>query len=82
MERQKIADVLQEQMCDVFELGDIEIHDEMTAADVSNWDSFNHVRLIVALEERLDLTLPAGRIVSVQNVGALIDLIEEVTNEP
>ena len=33
---------------------------EMTAIDVAGWDSFNHINLIVALEEAFQVTVDAN----------------------
>jgi acyl carrier protein len=33
------------------------LHDAMTAADVENWDSLNHIDLIVAIEKKHNHTV-------------------------
>ena len=35
----------------LFNLPDIELNDNLTAKDISGWDSFNHVNLIINIEE-------------------------------
>jgi acyl carrier protein len=49
---------------------------ETTAEDIDAWDSLTHVQLVVAIEERFRIRLTTGEIVSLANVGQLLDLIE------
>jgi len=68
---------LQEIMRDTFDNESIVLKPEMTAADVEEWDSMNHVRLIVAVEEELEIELPMERISELRNVGELVQVIAE-----
>jgi len=43
---------------EIFEDEALIISDEMVAADVENWDSLNHVKLVVAIEERFGVKFP------------------------
>ena len=50
---------------------------ERTAADsVANWDSVNHVKLLIALESDLGIEFDSEEIGSLEAVGGLIDVIE------
>lgn len=60
---------------DVFDDDDLEIQDSTSAADIEDWDSLMHVTLVVALEKEFNLRLRASEIGSLDNVGAMIDLI-------
>ncbi len=71
---QKIQDIMR----DVFGDDDIVLSAETTAADVEEWDSLNHVRLIVAIEADLDIELPMEQVNALRNVGDLVKLIESV----
>ncbi len=46
-----------------------------TAADVPEWDSFNHINLIVAIEQRLQIKFQTAELESTPTVGALVSLI-------
>ena len=62
---------------DVFDDSGIEIRDDMTAADVENWDSLTHINLIVALEKTFGIRFTTGEAgASLKNVGELRALIE------
>ena len=40
---------------EVFDENDIKPHAEMTAADVSAWDSLSNIRLVVSVEEEFGI---------------------------
>jgi acyl carrier protein len=76
-----IRNDIQEVFRDVFEDDTLELRDEMTAEDIADWDSVRHIDLIIALEKAMKirfLTAEIGRLKQPgQNVGALIQLVEE-----
>lgn len=47
-----------------------------TAEDVAEWDSVNHVKLIIALESEMNIRFEPDEISDLQNVGSLIDMVE------
>ncbi|PYS24697.1 MAG: acyl carrier protein [Acidobacteria bacterium] len=55
----------------VFEHEDLEIFPQMTANDVENWDSFHHLNLILALEERFDVRFSSEEIAGMEKVDDL-----------
>lgn len=61
--------------CDIFEDESIAIFNEMTAANLEDWDSFAHITLVLAIEKEFGLTLNAEEIGDLSNVGAMIDLL-------
>lgn len=48
---------------------------EMTAADVKEWDSFNHINLIVATEARFGIKFKTAELETLQSVGHLVSVI-------
>jgi acyl carrier protein len=70
-----LAMALQEVFQETFDDSAIVISREMTASDLAEWDSFNHVRLIVAVEERFKINFSTSDIADLKNVGDLMDLI-------
>ena len=61
---------------EVFENPELHINPAMTAAEVDNWDSFNHINLVVALEDRFAITLTTEEIASMANVGDLVKVLQ------
>ncbi|MDR1891980.1 MAG: acyl carrier protein [Oscillospiraceae bacterium] len=67
---------LQEVFRDVFDDGDIELRDNMTAADIEDWDSLAHIQLIVAAEKAFGVKFFTAEVSRLKNVGDFIALIE------
>ena len=74
--RNQLPAVLEEIFQETFDNPDIKISPNMTSSDLVAWDSFNHVRLIVAIEERFAINFSTTEIADLKNVGELIDLID------
>jgi acyl carrier protein len=71
-----IYDRLTEIFRDVFDNDDLVLTPELTAPEVDGWDSLGHVRLIVAIEQKLKISLSTSEITELANVGQLVDVIE------
>lgn len=61
----------------VFERDDLVLRSDLAAVDVDNWDSFNHINLILALEEEYEISFTTEQITGLQNVGDLVGLLNE-----
>ncbi|MDE1156134.1 MAG: acyl carrier protein [Acidobacteriaceae bacterium] len=62
---------------DLFDDESIVLSPSLTAADVPEWDSFNHINLIVAVEARFGIKFQTAELESMQTVGHLVDLIQK-----
>jgi acyl carrier protein len=69
--RTELTDVFRE----VFDDASIEIRDAMTAKDVEEWDSLNHINLIVAVEQKFGIRFTTKEVSNLANVGEFIALI-------
>lgn len=76
MERAEILGRLGDLMRDVFDEEDLVATEATTADDVAEWDSTNHVRLMVAVEGEFGVRFETDEITSPDTVGELVDLIE------
>ncbi len=54
---------------EVFDLDDLTLRDEMVAADVEEWDSLNHVKLVLAIESGFGVKFSTREIAGWKNVG-------------
>ena len=61
---------------DLFDDETITLRPGLTAADIPEWDSFNHINLIVAVESRFGIKFQTAELESMQTVGHLADLIQ------
>ena len=75
MEKQEIVVKLKPVFQKVLDENDITITREMTAQDVEGWDSLRHVQLVSAVESAFGIKFKLREVLSMKNVGDLIDLI-------
>ena len=73
MSMEKLTAVFQS----VFEDDALVLTPDLAAKDVENWDSFNHINLIVELEEAFGVTFTTEEITGMQNVGDLVVLLND-----
>ena len=59
----------------LFNRPDLELNDNLTAKDVPGWDSFNHVNLIINIEEEFGVRFSNDEVGGMQNVGNLKKLL-------
>jgi acyl carrier protein len=60
---------------DVFDEDDLVLTPEMTADDVSDWDSLSHIRLVLAVSKAFNVKFTAAEVSRLKNVGEFADLI-------
>ncbi len=68
----KMTDIFQ----DVFDDDSIVVTPELTAQDVAEWDSLNHIRLILTVQKTFGISFSAAQTANLKNVGDLADLIQ------
>ena len=77
MTTQEILQKLTEIFRQIFDDDSIVLTLETTAADVADWDSFNHINVIVATEERFGIKFQTAETEELKNVGHLVELIRQ-----
>jgi acyl carrier protein len=70
-----VYDRLTEVFRDVFDEDDLVLRPEMTADDVSDWDSLSHIRLVLAVSKAFNIKFTAAEVSRLKNVGEFADLI-------
>ena len=70
----RLTDVFRE----VFDDESISLRDETTAADIEAWDSFEHINLVLAVENEFAFKIPMGKVITMKNVGEMVDIILEL----
>jgi acyl carrier protein len=66
----------------VFENDEINLKPEMTANDVEGWDSLSHVVLILAIENRFKVKFSPKELLTLRNVGDLMQAIQSKQPKP
>ncbi len=67
---------------DVFARADIVLHPGLAAGDVVGWDSFRHVEIVLALEERYGISISTRELEKVFTLGDLVALVLGKTATP
>ena len=80
MTREEAYERLNKVFREVFDDDTIVVTDSTTADDIHDWDSFEHINLIVAVEEEFSFKLPMGKAVTMKDVGEMVDIILEMGN--
>jgi acyl carrier protein len=75
MTKEDITERLKSVFAQVFQEKDLTITREMTAADIEEWDSLRHIQLITEVETAFGTKFKLREVLSMKNVGDLIDLI-------
>jgi acyl carrier protein len=68
---------LQQVFRQVFNAPDLELREELTAADVRGWDSLKHVELLVSVEAAFGVRFKTAEVATLENVGALIGKLRQ-----
>ncbi len=80
MTREEVFARLTEVFRTVFDDEDIELTETTTAKDIEDWDSFEHINLIVAVEKEFSIKVPMGKVTTMKDVGEMVDIIIEETS--
>lgn len=75
MTREEVFEKLNEVFQDVFDDEDIVVNDSTTADDIEDWDSLEHINLMVAVEKKFGIKFNMGEVNGFKNVGEMVDTI-------
>jgi acyl carrier protein len=70
-----IRQQMQQLFRSVFGNPELVLHDHTTAADVQNWDSLAHVKLIVVVEKHFGVRFKNLEVARLKTVGDLVQLV-------
>lgn len=77
MTREEIFKGLDEVFQEVFDDETIHVTDSTTADDIEDWDSLEHINLVVAIENHFNVKFNMGEVTAFKNVGEMVDKIIE-----
>ena len=81
MTHEEIMDIVQRIFRDVFDDDSLIITDSTNSADIEDWDSLEHITLVVTMEKEFDLKFDLKEVNSLANVGEMVDLIASKLKE-
>lgn len=79
MSKEEIFKGLNEVFCDIFDDEEIILSETTTADDIEDWDSLEHINLIVAVEKKFNMKFNMNEVTSMKNVGEMVNIIAERT---
>ena len=75
MNREEVFEKVTEIFRDVFDDEDLVITDSTNADDIEDWDSLEHISLIVSMEKEFSVKFNIKVVNELENVGQMVDLI-------
>jgi len=75
MDRDAVIDKLMEVFADTFDDDEIAYRDDLTAADVAEWDSLSNIRFMVAVEQAFGRKFSIGDWQNLKQLGDLVNLL-------
>lgn len=75
MTREEVFERLHEVFWDIFDDENIRIGEGTTANDIEDWDSLEHINLVVAVEKKFNIKFNMGEVNNMKNVGEMVDII-------
>lgn len=80
MSEDDILEGLSEILSETFDRDDLVVTKSTTAADIREWDSLNHINIVVASEIRFGVKFKTAELEGLRDVGELVDLIHSKLN--
>lgn len=75
MKREMIYSRLNDVFRDVFDDINIVVSESTTSKDIENWDSLEHINLIVAVEQEFGIKFNMSEVINMSNVGDMVAII-------
>lgn len=75
MSREEVFEKVQDIFRDVFDDDSLEISDSTNSDDIEDWDSLEHIALVVSMEKEFNLKFDIKQVNKLENVGQMVDLI-------
>lgn len=72
-----LGDKLREIFTNLFLINPEIIHDKLSQEEVGNWDSLQHLNLILAIEEDFGISISPEESTEMLNFGLIVMLIKE-----
>ena len=75
MSRDEVLNVMRDCAVDLLKIDPAKVTEEATFADDLEADSLDVVELVMALEEKLDISIPEEELEGIKTVGEALDVI-------
>lgn len=61
---------------ETLEIDDLQLTPQLSGKDIEEWDSFNHLNLMIAIEEEFAVKLQPQEVEVIKSVNDLVDLLK------
>ena len=75
MTREEVYNKLNDVFRTVFDDDSITVGDTTTSTDIEDWDSLEHIDLIVSIEKAFGMKFTMSETTGMKNVGEMVDII-------
>lgn len=75
MNREQVIERLTGVLREVFDDDHLVAHPDLTASDVADWDSLNHIRLIVTVEKAFGVKFKFSEASGFANIGEMAEAV-------
>ncbi len=75
MEKEEIYERLNNVFREVFDDEEIVVKPETTSSDIEDWDSLEHINLVVAVEQEFGIKFNMNEVTTMKNVGEMVEII-------
>lgn len=80
MTREEVFKNLTEVFREIFDDDTLVIGEKTNAEDIEDWDSLEHINLVVATEKKFNVKFDISEVGKMKNVGEMVDVILERVN--
>lgn len=81
MSREEVFEKVTDIFRDVFDDESLVIGDSTNSDDIEDWDSLEHISLIVSMEKEFSVKFDIKTVNTLENVGQMVDLILSMINK-
>ena len=81
MTREEIMEKVNGIFRDVFDDETLVITDSTNSDDIEDWDSLEHISLIISMEKEFDMKFDIKEVNKLENVGQMVDMIKMKIDE-
>ena len=75
MTHEEILEIVRRIFREVFDDDTLEVNDSTNSSDIEDWDSLEHISLVVSMENEFNLKFDLKEVNKLANVGEMVDLI-------
>ena len=75
MNKEEIYERLNKVFRDIFDDESIVVKPETTSNDIEDWDSLEHINLVVAVEQEFGIKFNMNEVTTMKDVGDMVNII-------